>query len=149
MKMFISLKSKTVLVLLLAVLFLVVSGFLFVSAKGETANAKTLNDRALFIKRLGIDVVKSAESRKEVQIPLHFSDVYKRYNNLQKTAGYDLSLYKGETAVLYSYPAKDAPEFRVNLLCYKDRVIGGDMSSVKLSGKMVALKSEEMKKCLN
>ena len=149
MKMFISLKSKTVLCLLLAVLFIVVSGFLFVSTKGEGANAKTLNDRALFIKRLGIDVVKSAESRKEVQIPPEFSDVYKRYNSLQKTAGYDLSLYKGETAVLYSYPAKDAPEFRVNLLCYKDRVIGGDMSSAKLSGKMVALKSEEMKKCLN
>ena len=149
MKMFISLKSKTVLCLLLAVLFVLISGFLFVSAKGEGANAKTLNDRALFIKRLGVDVVKSAESRKEVQIPLEFSDVYKRYNNLQKTAGYDLSLYKGETAVLYSYPAKDAPEFRVNLLCYNDRVIGGDMSSAKLSGKMVALKSEEMKKCLN
>ena len=76
-----------------------------------------------------------------IVIPSEFSEVYERYNELQKEAGFDLWEYRGEYAVQYSYVATGFADdtVKVNLILYKERLIGGDVSSTRLDGFMTGL----------
>lgn len=141
MKMLFSLKRKYRLFALFTILFMLSLCLSFFSADNNK-NAKNDKDRRDFINNLGIIPQSSDCTKKTVYIPLEFKAVYENYNQLQKEAGYDLSPYKGEKVTLYSYKIKDNPEYFVNLLVYKDRVIGGDISSFRLDGNMYPLKKE-------
>lgn len=109
-------------------------------------NAKTNADRLIFIKTLGYTVIEQEPTVKTVNIPETFYDVYKNYNSLQNLAGYDLSLFKGCEVTLYTYKIKPPPNYTdecvVNLIVYKNRIIGGDVSSVSLGGFMLPLKNQ-------
>lgn len=109
----------------------------------STVNAKTNADRLLFIKQAGYTVISDQPETKTVHIPDVFYDVYKNYNDLQQTAGYDLELYKGCEVMIYTYkivpPADRDGECVINLIVYKDRIIGGDISSTALGGFMLPL----------
>ena len=63
---------------------------------------------------------------------------------MQKSAGYDLSLYKGCQVTIYTYqinPVQNsAGESVVNLMVYNNKIIGGDISSTALGGYMLPLK---------
>lgn len=106
-------------------------------------NAKTNADRLAFIKELGYSVANTQPNSKVVNIPEVFYDVYENYNNLQKTARYDLSTYKGCEVTIYTYninpPQKRSGECVINLIVYNDRIIGGDVSSTALGGFMLPL----------
>ncbi len=83
-------------------------------------------------------------SVKEVIIPAEFDSVYSTYNDLQKEQGNDLSKYKGKrvklwSALLSEYPDHAEGTVRINVLTYKNKIIGGDISSVELGGFMKAL----------
>ena len=107
-------------------------------------NAQNNADRLSFIDGLGITVESNQPQSKMVVIPEIFYEVYTGYNALQKAAGYDLSVYKGCEVTIYSYniapPQNYTGESVVNLIVYKDKIIGGDISSTALGGYMLPLK---------
>ncbi len=133
-------------------LFVMLSAFLCIgficceiaAVSNTDKNAITNADRLIFIRTLGFTVTDDSPVVKSVNIPEVFYDVYENYNILQKKAGYDLSLYKGCEVTIYTYkinpPDNSTDNCVVNLIVYKDRIIGGDVSSVALGGFMLPLK---------
>ena len=109
-------------------------------------NAKTNANRLQFIKDLGYTVVSNQPITKTVNIPETFYGEYENYNDLQKSASYDLALYKGCEVTIYTYyinaPQNYDGEWAVNLIVYNDRIIGGDISSTTLGGFILPLKKQ-------
>lgn len=143
MKQYITFTKKGFFIIFLAIVCI---GFIcgeIYAAGNNNANAKTNADRLIFIKNLGCEVINTQPNSKTVHIPEVFYDVYNNYNLLQKTAGYDLALFKGCEVNIYAYkinpPRGYEGECVVNLMVYKDRIIGGDISSVALGGFMLPL----------
>lgn len=85
---------------------------------------------------------------KKVTIPSDFNDVYENYNNLQKEQGFDLSKYKGETAVSYTFTVigyvdnnGDAKNnVQAHVLVCDGKIIGGDIASTELNGFMAGIR---------
>lgn len=85
---------------------------------------------------------------KEITIPEKFGEVYESYNKLQKEQGFDLSRYKGESAVSYTFPVigyRDengelCENVQAHVLVYDGRIIGGDIASTELDGFMKGLR---------
>ncbi|MBR5472613.1 MAG: DUF4830 domain-containing protein [Clostridia bacterium] len=117
------------------------------TAGNTIADAKTNADRLTFIKKLGYTPLCDQPNSKTVNLPEAFYDVYKNYNALQISAGYDLSQYKGCEVTIYTYtinpPNGYTGECVVNLIVYNDRIIGGDISSAALGGFMLPLAREK------
>ncbi len=78
---------------------------------------------------------------KKFTIPNSFDMVYNNYNEIQKEAGFDLSLYKGKECEMYTYEIYNHPfgKCNANIIMYKSTIIGGDISSTSLSGFMTGL----------
>lgn len=129
-------------------LFLIIVCGQFYAAGNPAVNAKTNADRVQFIKSLGLIPDENNVTKKSVLIPFKFSDVYINYNALQNKAGYDLKMYKGEKVTVYTYPVGkigqgNRDEYYINLMTYKNRIIGGDISSRNFHGEMLPLKRIE------
>ncbi len=139
MKLFITLSKKTLCVILAAVIIaLILIGQLFtIQADGIDGSTNTL--RCEYIEGLGYHINETALSVKEIVIPEKFSDVYSRYNSMQKTAGFDLSLFKGKSACVYTYRLCDTEDTVINIIVSDHDIIGGDISSVRIDGEMKAL----------
>lgn len=96
--------------------------------------------RVEFLKQFGWETDPDSEEQSPVIIPAEFNEVYNDYNEIQVSQGLDLSDYKGEQCVKYTYAVtnyngEDGAVF-ANLLVYDGNVIGGDLNSPKLSGFM-------------
>lgn len=129
---------------LLAIVVLTVLICCEVYAAGNTEhNATTNAERINYIKKLGYILNSNEPTQKNVIIPEIFTDVYKNYNSLQRMAGYDLSLYKGCEVKIYTYdiapPKGYDGECVFNMIVYRDRMIGGDVSSRALGGYMLPI----------
>ncbi len=99
--------------------------------------------RIQFLKNLGWDVNASPTESGQVRIPQEQNQILTRYNDLQKSAGYDLTQYAGKTVMRYvykvnNYPGATEPVY-ATLLVYKDDVIGGDITNTAANGRMQAL----------
>ena len=94
--------------------------------------------RVKFLTDLGWDVTTSPEESGQVKIPQEQSEVYKRYNALQQSQGYDLSQYAGKTVMRYVYKINNFPgatePVYATLLIYKNQVIGGDITDTGAKG---------------
>lgn len=102
------------------------------------------NKNVKFLKEYGWIVSEKEIETEEIVIPKIFDDVYNSYNQLQKQAGLDLSLYKGKKAVRYTYivlnyPRDTQEEIRANVICVKGKPIAGDIMTVSLDGFMHSL----------
>ena len=99
--------------------------------------------RVQFLQALGWDVSASPTESGQVRIPQEQNQVFSRYNELQKSAGYDLSQYAGKTVMRYVYKVNNFPgatePVYATLLVYKNQVIGGDITNTAASGTMQAL----------
>ena len=99
--------------------------------------------RVQFLKNLGWDVNASPAESGQVRIPQSENQIFSRYNDLQKSAGYDLSAYAGKTVMRYVYKISNYPNATepvyATLLVYKDKIIGGDITDTAASGVMQAL----------
>lgn len=136
--------TKTKLIVFaLAVIAFVVCTVILAGAKG-TKNARNDNDRTEFINSLGIKVEKGF-FKKQVIIPNDFNKTYLKYNELQKTAGFDLLPYAGRQVTLYTYYKQNDNTVKVNILVYGGKIIGGDICSTELSGSMAPLCREKLK----
>lgn len=101
------------------------------------------DERVAFLKNFGYDVISEPVETKEIVIPEEFDNTYENYNNLQKQQGFDLSKYKGKSAKTYSYAVKNYPgveksseTIRANMIIINDRIVAGDVCSVKADGFM-------------
>ena len=99
--------------------------------------------RVQFLENLGWEVNTSPKESGQVRIPQEQSQVFDRYNALQKSAGYDLSQYAGKTVMRYVYTVTNYPNATepvyATLLIYKGQVIGGDITDTAAKGTMQPL----------
>lgn len=139
MKFFIILSKKN-LALLLA--FVIITLLVTVSVRSASINridGSTNALRVAYMKSLGLEVDETAVSVKEIVIPVDFSEVYSRYNELQKKSGFDLTRFKGEKAMVYCYRLSHNDEVNVHLIVVNGGVIGGDIAETAFGGKMKPL----------
>ena len=140
------LNTKKLLIILLAVAGIILAACLLFRSPGgqsvQTASNSVTNndDRVAFLKGYGWDVTASPTESGQVRIPDTPSDVYSRYNALQKKMGYDLTNYAGKTVMRYvykvnNYPDASAPVY-ATLLIYKNQVIGGDITDTSAKGRI-------------
>ncbi len=135
-------KKKIVIALAAAAAVIVALIMLFGGSGDATATAApsiTTNDgRVQFLKGFGWDVSASPVESSQVRIPETSTEVFDRYNALQKSQGYDLSQYAGQSVMRYvykinNYPGATEPVY-ATLLVYKDQVIGGDVTDTAAKG---------------
>ncbi len=141
-------KKKIALIFTAAVVLIAALVMLF-SGNGDTAPTVSTgvsdNDgRVAFLKGFGWEVTTSPVESGQVKIPKDSSQIFQRYNQLQKNQGYDLSQYAGKTVMRYvyqvnNYPGATDPVY-ATLLVYKDQVIGGDITNTNPKGKIQGFK---------
>lgn len=109
-------------------------------SKPSQIMGETNEQRIEFIKSRGHNVIDNPINVKSIIIPQNFSDVYNNYNLLQLKSGFNLEHYKGKSVVLYTYSALGYnTQVNINLLVCDGVIIGGDISSVELTGFMNSL----------
>lgn len=129
-------------VLLLAAIVLIV--LLAVSggsgSSGDTLPAGNTNDeRVAYLATFGWSVNAEPTETQRVKIPdTADNKVFARYNDLQKSQGFDLTDYAGKEAERYvyevlNYPEASAPVY-ASVLVYDGRIIGGDVTDTAPDG---------------
>ncbi len=106
---------------------------------------KNNDQRLAFMRKLGWEVNPTPIETAEVAIPDPFDAVYEQYNQIQLAQGLDLSDFMGVKVKHYCYEVLNYPDepsdVRINLFVYKDKLIAGDVCSVRLDGFMQGLQS--------
>lgn len=96
------------------------------------------SDRLDFISQFGWNVNQTPIEEVEVTIPSEFDTVYTGYNDIQKNQGLNLAKYKGKEVVRYTYSITNYENYEgvvyINLLVYRNKIIGGDVCSADASG---------------
>jgi len=145
--------NKKLLSVFIFIVFAIILALIFIMperAPAENADSagdvikytsvSTNEDRINFLRQFGWEVEKEPVEVEEVIIPKEFDDVYIKYNEIQLENGLDLSKYKSKRVKRWTYIVKNYPNtdetVRANLLIYNSKVIGGDISSVRLDGFM-------------
>ena len=99
---------------------------------------KTGEDRIAFCRQFGWEVKSDAVASVEVTVPSEFDKIFTGYNEMQKRQGLDLSKYKRKDVMRYTYEITNYPGYvgtvYINLLIYRNRVIGGDVCSADAGG---------------
>ena len=135
---------KKILTVLAAIVGVVIALILLLRGGGEevattAAGSVSNNDaRVQFLVDKGWEVSTSPKESGQVRIPEKTTEVFDRYNALQKSQGYDLSQYAGKTVMRYvyqinNYPGATAPVY-ATLLIYKNQIIGGDITNKAAGG---------------
>jgi hypothetical protein len=143
---------KNVLIALVAAAAVIVALVLLFggggSAQTGVPSVSGNEGRVQFLQNLGWEVAASPTESGQVRIPKEDSPVFSRYNELQKSAGYDLTQYAGKTVMRYVYKVNNFPEATepvyATLLVYKDKIIGGDITDTAAGGSMQALVKREV-----
>lgn len=149
------LKPKTIFGLILIAAGIIVIAITFFSNHAAlsrpAANDVSLEtdvQREEYLTSLGWEFNTPCEE-KEVQIPQEFNDTYTDYNEIQKTQGFDLEKYKGQTVTVYTYNITNYAGYEnrncvyANLLVCGGVLIGGDVCSTSVSdGFIEALQKE-------
>ena len=142
---------KKVMLGLAAVAALVLALILLLGGNSTTetaAPAASSNDgRVKFLTDFGWDVTTSPAESSQVKIPEETSEVFDRYNALQKSQGYDLSKFAGKKVMRYvykinNYPGATEPVY-ATLLVYKNEIIGGDVTDTAAKGHIRGFKKPE------
>lgn len=99
---------------------------------------KTNDDRINFIKQFGWEVEGEPIREQKVSIPKEFDKVFSAYNEIQRKQGLDLSSFKKKSVMRYTYLVTNYSDYEgevyVNLLIYRNTVIGGDVCSADVNG---------------
>ena len=111
------------------------------SAIASHNNVRSNEDRLTFVSGFGWEVDPVPVSEVTVRIPSEFDSVYESYNDIQKSQGYNLERFKGKDVIKYSYSVKNYEESEsdvfINILVYKNKIVGGDLSSANADGFMI------------
>lgn len=106
-------------------------------------NIKDKGDQVEYLESLGYDVDQGSRTSKKVTIPETFDDVYLTYNGIQQECGFDLLNYTGKKVELVTYSITNYPtgeEVLVDLLLYRDNIIGGAIYTTAIDGFMHGLR---------
>ena len=113
-------------------------------SKNTTVLMDTNDARVKYLNDLGWEVTTSPTESMQVRIPKDSNQVFDRYNELQKSQGFDLSKHAGKTVMRYVYQINNFPNATqpvyVTLLVYRDELIGGDITDSGPGGKVLGLK---------
>ena len=109
-------------------------------AESTSAQVSGNDARVQFLQGFGWEVASSPTESTQVRIPSETSEVFDRYNALQKSQGYDLSKYAGKNAMRYvykisNYPGADHPVY-ATVLVYRNEIIGGDVTNTSPEGRV-------------
>ncbi len=143
---------KKIMLALAAVAALVLALIILLGG-GEPASqtgapAVSSNDgRVKFLTDFGWEVTTSPVESSQVKIPKETSEVFGRYNALQKGQGYDLSKFAGKKVMRYvykinNYPGATEPVY-ATLLVHKNEIIGGDVTDTASGGHIRGFKMPE------
>ena len=141
-------KKKIVMVLAAAAALIVALIMLFGGEDPTTqtsAPAFSTNDaRVKFLTDFGWEIASSPVETGQVRIPAESTEVFDRYNALQKSQGYDLSKYAGKAVMRYvykitNYPGATDPVY-ATLLIHKNQIIGGDVTNTAAKGAIQGFK---------
>ena len=127
-----------------------------VSAEDDTASetmayrytgVKSDDDRREFLRQFGWEVAEGKVEGVTVTIPSEFDKVFAAYNELQREQGFDLSKYRKKTVTRYTYTVtnfeNEEGTVYVNLIVYRNRVIGADICSADISGFICGLEGRD------
>ncbi len=131
-----------------------VSGADSVSAMSDGAyrfaDVSTKEDRLEFLSQFGILAAEDSEQKEDFSLPEALDRVLLSYNEIQKAQGLDLSRYCKRKVQRYTYEVKNYkdPSLAVyaNVIVYRQRVIGGDISAVGEGGFVLPFTAFEAKK---
>ena len=105
-----------------------------VSPKG----IKTPEDRIAYLAQYGWQVDPEPLSVQELLIPKQFDESYAEYLSMQTAQGFDPESYAGKRVKRYTYAITNYPtgeqDVQVNLLLFKNTVIGGEVLCARLDG---------------
>lgn len=140
---------KKIALILGAVAAVIVALILLFGGGSETQTTSAApvgsNDaRVKFLTDLGWDVASSPTESSQVRIPENTTEVFDRYNKLQKSQGYDLTTYAGKNVMRYvykvnNYPGSTEPVY-ATVLVYKNQIVGGDITDTAAGGKVQGFK---------
>ena len=142
---------KKILIILGAIAALIVACILIFGGNSEdqptVTNVADNDSRVAFLHSFGWQVSTSPVSSGQVKIPDTQSAVYQRYNELQKSQGYDLSKYAGQTVMRYvykvtNYPGATDPVY-ATVLVFQGQIIGGDVTNTAAKGVVQTFKFPE------
>lgn len=129
--------------LIVGAVIVVIVGLVLIFGGGESeptfsANGAGNDGRVAFLRSFGWEVTTSPVESGQVKIPTDNSEVFQRYNALQKSQGYDLSALSGKTVMRYvykinNYPGATEPVY-ATILVYKKQIIGGDVTDTAAKG---------------
>ena len=122
----------------IALLVILLSGGKDKSTATGVISVASNDDRVNFLSGFGWEVTSSPVQTGQVRIPEKSNEVFERYNTLQKSQGYDLSAYEGQTVMRYvyqvnNYPGATEPVY-ATILISKNQVIGGDITDTAAKG---------------
>ena len=105
------------------------------------ANASDENgERIAFLSSYGYTVNGEPTETQSICIPTEASEVFDRYNALQKSQGYDLTQYAGQSVTRYVYALEGyddtGAQWYATLLVADGEIIGGDIASGEPGGQM-------------
>ena len=135
--------KKKIAIFLAAAVVLIAGLFLIFGGNSDaqptiSSNAGNNDGRVAFLEGFGWQIATSPTESGQVRIPSKTSEVFERYNALQKSQGFDLSAYAGKTVMRYvykitNYPGATEPVY-ATLLVYKNQIIGGDVTDTAAKG---------------
>ncbi len=142
---------KKLLIALAAVVALIIAMISIFGNKQTTTDAVTTmsdnDNRVAFLESQGWQVTTSPKESGQVNIPTDPSPAYSRYNDLQKSQGYDLSQYAGKTVMRYVYEVNNYPDAEqpvyATLLVHKNKIIGGDITDTGAKGTVRGVKQNQ------
>ncbi len=142
---------KKLLIILGAVAAAIVLLVMLFSGSGSstpTAAPATNNDsRVEYLQQQGWEVSNSPVESGQVRIPTESSEMFERYNALQKSQGFDLSKLGGKTVMRYVYRINNYPNATdpvyATVLVYKNKIIGGDITDTSPTGIMQGIQKPE------
>ncbi len=145
---------KKIMLALAAAAALILAVILLIGGEQQPDTTQTAapsvssNDgRVKFLTDFGWEVTTSPTESSQVKIPAESSEVFDRYNTLQKGQGYDLSKFAGKNVMRYvykinNYPGATEPVY-ATVLVYKNRIIGGDITDTAAKGHIRGFKMPE------
>lgn len=117
------------------------------STPTAAASVSDNDSRVKFLTDMGWQVSTSPVESSQVRLPKEQTEVYARYNALQKSQGYDLSQHAGKTVMRYVYKVSNFPDATepvyATLLVYKNQIIGGDITNTAANGVIQGFKKQE------
>ena len=130
-----------ILIAALIVVVIAVSGDSVLASSGAEISftgIKTDADRRAFINSFGVSLKDGMVEEVTFVMPESFDRIMLGYNEMQKAQGLDLSGYAKKRITRYTYEMNGYEDYEgtvyVNLLVYRSRIIGCDVSSADPEG---------------